>query len=308
LQWFVKLSVAIATSIFCGAVLPIAVLYVGGRITGQLAVFLPRDLVLFWPLQMALMTFAAFWCACLVKGTARSAMLVFPVMGSIMAGGVTSEWVGGAIAPLSIVPVQWFISSMDPIHANKLAELLTYHLWDLTMILQLAAATLVGIALKQSHQTFREQAQGGKLRVIRRIVPLFSTVLLGGLAFALIFQFAFEVWGGQQTIFSEIHGAIQNIRVDSSKAGISTIRAEDLPNFATLSPVTKALLAHANILVVARQPERFLFLHGGTSFPVTGADANSYPYLAVIRLKNDESCSINFRKVARFGSVSGSCD
>src|SRR5437879_9325636 len=112
---------AVFTSVLCGSLLPMAVLITAGWLSGNVSEFLRGHFVWLWPVEMAFISFAAFWSACLVKGTVRAALLAFPVCMAVSAGVPLGEWLAQSVVRITAHPFRWLISAVGPIEASRLA-------------------------------------------------------------------------------------------------------------------------------------------------------------------------------------------
>jgi hypothetical protein len=284
-----------------------SVLLAAGRYHGDVGSYLSSDLVWLWPLQIAGITFAAFWSACLMKGTVRAALLTFPACLIVFSAGPIGQWLP------SLVPVQtkhfvdWLISVLGPVESGRAVARIAASLgfWD-EKIFAIPAGLLFAIALIQSHRLFREPSDDSKLRVVRYLSPMFIALLICSLTVAFFIQFVRQAFPAQERLAREIDSAIEKVIL--TRPEVSTplhINAEELAKTSSLSPEARHWLADSTMVIVPRPsflmaPAPWEFNFGFFDFSRDREPAQ--PYSAVVRFAGS-SCSISHREGKPRGAI-----
>jgi len=207
-QWLIKLLTALFAGCLCGAALPYLVVISGGLRFGLpfMHVFVLQSAGMVWVLEALLLCVASFWCACAVNGTARAAMWVFPVLIVLFLGGEFGGWSSQKLVDLVVSRFDLFTNFA---FTNAVSNI---RLFDSEAPLILLAALLLIptllVAVIQSYRLFREQVPDSTLFVIRKLLPLATTVLL--CTFSLVRFYTFVGHAKQQmfTMFRKTHEAI----------------------------------------------------------------------------------------------------
>lgn len=305
--WVVKLSVAIMLSVVCGALLPLSVLIIAGLRAGNVHAFVPNDVVWLWPLQMATVTFVAFWCACVVKGTVKAALLTFPVCLVIMAAGFVGSGMGDMAATYSQKPFGWITSFWGPVKMGTLLHTFNWLFFSPTTVLG-SVAVLIGLSAIQSRRLFREPDIDRKLRVVRVLRPLVLLTLFATFGFAFLFDLNLYLFQRGSAMAKELNAAIQTLNLNASMDGNPVrLRFDDLAQSSLLSGDTKRWLAGSTILVVPRQPRNSW---GWGSFghfqDIKGS--HPWPYTSTLRLADGSTCSFSLWVSKATAVASGTCN
>jgi polyhydroxybutyrate depolymerase len=211
-QWVIKLFIAIFTGLACAVLLPVVVMVflgfifgtpfkfveqamsglmiaggsiglAGGPLFGFLFLFVNQT-VPGLLLTALLLTVAAFWCACAVKGTVRAVLWYVPAIGAVLLAGRCGGWIGPKLLELVVSKFHpftdfRFINAISNLHLQLFFALAT----PLRAVAVLLVPTLL-IAVIQSYRLFREQVQDSILSVIRNLLPLAFTAFLSVFCFA----------------------------------------------------------------------------------------------------------------------------
>lgn len=322
-QWLMKLAVAVSASVLFAALLPMAVLLVGGWMRGSLWMYMSPKLLWVWPTEIALITLAAFWCSCVVKGTVRAALWLFPVMMGLFVAGRTGGWFAELIGSSGSGIVQTAVGWLDPIRFARLLQLYAGAFPEESVV-AIMLAPMFAFALIQSHRLFREEAEESKLYVLRRLTPLLGLCLTGVFVFSLFVECAMEAWRQQDRILRETHAAIEELRPPANlpSEGLQLLTANDLEKAVPLSGPTRAWLRDSRIDVQAEPSvgnanvSRSRVAGGFLLLVKVAPGKAALPYSAVIRgTRGGRTCSLTFAPVApagfvvqRYGRLFASCE
>jgi flagellar biosynthesis protein FliQ len=266
-QWFIKLCTALFAGFVGAGLVPF---FIAGRLLGSPAdVHVGRVLLV----VAVLLTFAAFWCACAVKGTVPAVLWTLPVLIAVCCAVELGKWAGPALANL-------FLSRFDPFTNVKFAHALSrfssnafFKLIDsastnMTDSVQaaLVLTTIILVptllyAVIQSYRLFRAQLQDRALSVVRRLLPLAVLAFLCG-----FFSLAFYTFVGRAAwaavdprwiALPETIGALQKIQSGIAKPDAAhplELTVEDLAKASPLSKSTRRLLGDSHITLVLDAP------------------------------------------------------
>ncbi|HXE90761.1 MAG TPA: hypothetical protein VNK82_07345 [Terriglobales bacterium] len=316
-QWLVKLGTAAFTSVMCAFALPMSVLLVGGWLRGSPWLYVHHELLWTWPLEVALSTFTAFWCACAVKGAVRATLWLAPVVIGVLFAGEAGAWLADFIGSHGGL-VEGAVAKLDPITLNRVFA----YIWSsLTPagLLALALVPLFALGLMQSRRLFRAEGDDTKLHVVRCATPLLALNLAGAFAGSLFMAFSIEAVRQEDAILRETHVAIEILHSANTRpaAAPQQLTVNDLARVAPLSDQTRRWLGDASIIAV---PEPFA-ANTNTALGcgwwcywqfLPGAPGRTaVPYSAVIRMAGGgHNCSMRFTPVgdARYGTLGAMCD
>jgi len=314
-QWFIKLCMALFAG-FVGAGL--APLLIAGRIMGPLAdVHVGRNLLV----AAVLLTFAAFWCACAVKGTVPAVLWALPVMIAVYGAVELGKWAGPALANL-------FFSRFDPFGNVKFAHAVSHFTATAFFKLIQAASTnmtdsvqaafvLTAIVLVptllyaviQSYRLFRARVQDRVLSVVRSLLPLAVIAFLCSFASMAFYTFVGQAAQDPKwTALVDTVGAIQNLQFSAAKLDAAHplhLTVDDLAKASTLSKRTRRLLGDSHITITLRLDGQF------------GCAVNSRPdnlssrghtrYSATIPLRDGSYFAVAFNPVTHLVISAGIC-
>ncbi len=178
--WIIKLVMAMLAGFVCFALLPVLVLVAGGFLFGSPFMFVDPHAGMVWLLEVLLLTFASFWCACAVNGTVRAVLWLFPMLGALAIAGEFGERAARGLMVL-------LVSRFDPFAGLKFTNsvsnsvsnirLLVIGAAPLRVVTFLLVPTLL-VAVIQSYRLFRAQPQDSARSVVRNLAPLAITAFL----------------------------------------------------------------------------------------------------------------------------------
>jgi hypothetical protein len=269
-QWFVKLCMALFAGFVGAGVVP---LLIAGRLLGSshmLAdVHVGRDLLV----GAVLLTFAAFWCACAVKGTVPAVLWALPVMIALYFPVELGKWAGRGLTNL-------FLSRFDPfanvkfaaavshLRSNAFFKLIEAASTNMTDSAQaaLVLTTLILVptmlcAVIQSYRLFRAQLQDRALSVLRSLLPLATLASLCGFSSLASYTFvgraAWATLDPRWTGLTETIEALRKIQSGVAKPDAShplELNVEDLAKAFPLSKSTRRLLGDSHITLSLDAP------------------------------------------------------
>ena len=263
-QWFIKLCMAL----FAGTVgAGLAPLLIAGRLLGSphmLAdVHVGRDLLV----GAVLLTFAAFWCACAVKGTVPAVLWALPVTIALYFAMELGKWAGPALTNL-------FLPRFDPFANVKFAAAVssmfgTFRIsrsafWEFfynrgyfaPMVWAVLVPTLF-LAVIQSYRLFRAQIQDSALSLVRNLLPLAVVPFLCSFSLMAFFLFVVRARSQESTALFETVQAIQKIQSGTAKLDAAhplELTVEDLAKASTLSKSTRRFLGSSRITLSLDEP------------------------------------------------------
>ncbi|MGA2171117.1 MAG: hypothetical protein ABSG62_23285, partial [Terracidiphilus sp.] len=255
-QWFIKLCMALFAGFVGAWLLPLLIVPLFLHPWGGRELFSMLITVL-------LLTFAAFWCACVVKGTVRAVLWVLPVIIALYFAGELGKRVGPVLTNL-------FFSRFDPFTNVKFAHAVSrfsstaffklIHAASTNMTDSAQAALVLSItilvptllyAVIQSYRLFRAQLQDRALSVVRSLLPLAMLAFLCSL-----FSLAFYTFVGRAaqdpklTALFETTQALQKIQSVAAKLDAAhplQLTVEDLAKASPLLKSTRRLLGNSHI-------------------------------------------------------------
>jgi ABC-type transport system involved in multi-copper enzyme maturation permease subunit len=307
-QWLIKLLVALCAGLVCAALLPILVLSVGRFLLGSPFLFVDVHGGMLWALGALLLSFASFWCACVVKGTVRAALWLFPLMFALALAGQFGNWIAPKLVDFAVSRFDLFT---DFRFTNSVSNLQSFVMLatPLRLVTILMAPVLL-IAVIQSYRLYRAQLQDGTLSVIRNLLPLAIVVFL--CAFSLMAFYVFVAHARQQmwTMFRETHEAIENIQPGSANLDAThplQLTAEDLVKAAPLSQRTQRWLRNSRITIAPDKPNPGAqYCCRGNAEIVTVAPGKPYSsYLVTVHLPRGSGCTLSFQPFGHGNGILG---
>lgn len=312
-QWLIKLLMALFAGCLCGAVLPFMVVISGGLRFGLpfMHVFVLQSAGMVWVLEALILCLASFWCASAVKGTARAAMWVFPVLIGLGFAGDFGGWVADRLMELvvsrfDVFAAFAFTNAVSNVQYTGVGA-------NFMLIATLFLVPMLLVVLIQSYRLFRIQVQDGTLFVIRNLIPLAITAFLCSFSllafFFLVDHAKREMW----TMFHETHEAIEKVQPGTPNLDAMhplQLTGEDLAKTALLSERTRRWLRNSTITVAPDKPQTHPGGYccsgnsGSTTFP---ADRDFSLYLATIHLASGSNCTLSFGGKKGYGVLGGVC-
>ena len=317
-QWFIKLCMALFAGFVGAGLVP---LLINGRSMGPLEdVHMGRNLLV----GAVLLTFAAFWCACAVKGTVPAVLWTLPAMIALYYAVELGKWAGHGLTNL-------FFSRFDPLANVKFAHAVSHfrsnaffklidaastNMTDsvqasLVLTIIILVPTLL-YAVIQSYRLFRAPLQQRALSVVRSLLPLAMLAFLCG--FSSLTFYAFVGQAAQNPIGTAVLETMQAIQKFQSGVGKLDaahplqLTVEDLAKASPISKRTRRLLGNSHItLVLDAPPHHGQFGCGENPHPV-GLPPQGYSwYSAVIPLADGSHFIMAFDPVTHYVISFGIC-
>jgi hypothetical protein len=277
-QWLIKLSIALFAGFVGAGLFPMSI---AGPLFGKYHMLADVNLRVGWPLVVVLLSFAAFWCACAVKGTVRAVLWVLPVMIALYFAGELGRGAGHAITDL-------FFSRFDPFAnfrvANAVSSILKtfgisrFVFWEFfynrgylaSMVCAVLVPTLF-LAVIQSYRLFRAQPQDSAFSLVRSLLPLAVVAFLCSFSFMAFFSFVGRARNPKSIALFETIQAIEKIQSGAANLDAThplQLTVEDLAKASPLSKSTRRILGNSHITLALEEPPH----HGRL-----GSDENSRP-------------------------------
>jgi hypothetical protein len=307
-QWLLKLSFAVVVSAVCGGLVPAAVLAIRGWMAGSVMLYLEPATLWLWPLAAASITMVAFWCACVVKGTVRAILFVFPVFFAFGLAAAIGQAIAESVLPRLNPGIDAVVTWLDPFRLTR-----SVTAYDALVFLPIWLF-VPGILLLvwQSHRKFRGQAEDTTRHLATSLLPV--GLLIGVCSFA--------VWGSvhvlgraqrqKEMVFREMHTAIQQARFerpDHADSQPIRLTVAELAKAAPLSAETRHWLGEGTITVTPERPRSVAWCCG-MFYPVTAkSEAEGSSYVAMMPLTNGRSCTVTFQTFGtKYGTLGGLCN
>ncbi len=308
-QWLIKLVMAIFTGVVCGVLLPTLVLIAGGLIFGSPFKFVDPHAEVVWLLTVSLLSFASFWCACVVDGTVRAVLWLFPMMGALLLAGRFGDWVAPEL-------MGFVVSRFDPFADFRFTNLISNILYSRyatpAMFATLLFVPTLLLGVMQSYRLFRAQLQDSAMSVIRCLLPLAIVAFLCSFSLAAFVAFVDHAKQQMWTLFHETHEAIEKIQPGTAKLDAAhplELTVEDLAKASPLSERTRHWLGNSSITVAPYKPHPGRYCCGGNSRGITFVPDKAYSwYLATIRLPSGSNCTVSFQAGRGYGILGGVCE
>lgn len=322
LQWSVKLGMALFAGFVGAWLLPALIagrsLFISSNLWGG------RHFGFGLLIAVLLLTFAAFWCACAVKGTVRAVLWVPPVMIALYFAGELGKRVGPVLTDLFFSKFDPFANVKFAIAVSRLGSNVFFRLINaasnnmtdsvqaglvLTTII-LVPTLLYGVI--QSYRLFRAQLQDRALSVVRGLLPLAMTAFLCNFSVLAYYTFVGRAFRGPKwTALFETIQALQKIQSGAAKLDAAhplQLTVEDLAKASPLSKSTRRLLGNSHItLRLEEPPHHGRFGCAETSQPY-GLSALGYSwYSAIVPLADGSHFFLAFDPVTHNTISAGIC-
>jgi hypothetical protein len=283
LQWLVKLTIGLFAS-FAGLASSfyMAQIAFGEAFTVLLPTAFQAYGILYLLLVSSIVSFAAFWCACAVKGTVRAALCVFPALGLVLsafsAGLSLAGWlVGSDLLESSLLKFHPFPFA----GATKSFLELTIGRYAVPWVLLAPLA----LALVQTRRLFRQDIGDSILAALRYLLPVATVAFV--CSFTLFLPYVVVLRAGDaiyRTIY-ETHYAAGKLQLDVAQLSPTQpqpIALEELSRVAPLSNAARTLLRDATITVRAKTADAdWLEIH----------KRHSSEYFTAIHFRNGWDCT-----------------
>jgi hypothetical protein len=226
-------------------------------------------------------TFAAFWCACNVKGTVRAALCVFPALGLVLGASGAGFSVAQSLVLSDLLPSA--LLRFHPFPFGKAATFIVDRtIWRYAIFWVLVAP--LALALIQTRRLFRQEISDSVLSAVRYLLPV--VVVAFFFSFASLLPFV-VIHSASRAIFQtlyETHAAVGKMQTDIGKASKTQpqlIAPEDLSKVAPLSNTAQTLLRGSMITIRPKEADpHWLEIHKQHS-----------EYFTTIRFRNDWECT-----------------
>jgi len=285
LQWLIKLAVVIFGS-FVGLASAISLAKIAfGQVF--IDVLLPYDLVRYGMLKLfmasSILSFATFWCGCVVKGTVRATLLVFPALGAVS----WAYWGGIAFVQLWLRPetISGGVASMlhpFPFAPSTRTMLAQIQIWGL----QWFVIPLVAVGAIQSYRLFRREIQDSVSFVIRQMLPPVIAAFLCGLFMSFPHVVEASVDGQTYTVLLEVSRAIEKMQIDPAKLDAAHPLELTLDDLSRTSPLSDRLRRWVDGTVITVTPRVITRPSWRNGRPYLA----TFNYFTSVRLKNDWNC------------------
>jgi hypothetical protein len=318
LQWLVKLAVALFTSVFAGAVLPVIVLF-AGRALRHYAFPLDHAILWGWPLASALITIAAFWAACVAKETVRSVMWLFVVTLAV----ALAAYAGYALYSASegaIFDLEWaLIWKLDPIRVQSVVHWILINTPLFQWMTAIVATPLFLVILIATRRRFVESADDTNRRVLRVALPLLLATFLPVFAQQVFDKFVETSWTSRSALLADLHRFFEAQGARLSQASPSAplhLSADEIERAGSFSWKERTWLGNATIEIspapFVQRPMQYAPPRGFGSFAglaMRAPGVEPLSYTAVIHRGNGTRCDLSFitAEHAGFGMLRGQC-
>jgi hypothetical protein len=320
-QWFIKLCVALFAGFVGAGLLP---LLIAGRFLGSSHMFADvQDLLV----GAVLLTFAAFWCACAVKGTVPAVLWVLPVIIVLYFAGELGKWAGPALTNL-------FFSRFDPFSNAKFAEAVSrFSSTAFFKLIQVASSNIKDsaqaalvltatilvptllYAVVQSYRLFRAQVEDRALSVVRSLLPLAMIAFLCSFFSLAFYSFvgraAWAALDPRWIALTETVGALQKFQSGVGKLDAAhplQLTVDDLAKASPLSKSTRRLLGNSHITLALDAPPHHGQFGCGKNPQPHGLSALGYSwYSAIIPLADGSRFVVAFDPVTHSTISVGIC-
>jgi len=318
-QWFIKLCMALFAGFLGAGLVP---LLIAGRLMGPEAGIHVKMVLL---AGVVLLTFAAFWCACAVKGTVPAVLWTPPVMIALYLVVELGKWAGGPAL------MDLFLSRFDPFANVKFAHAVSrftstafFKLIDaastnMTDSLQAEFALPIIIlvptllyAVIQSYRSFRAQSQDRRLSLVRSLLPLALLAFLCSFSSLAFYTFVGRAaQDARWTALTETIEALQKIQSSAPKLDAAhplQLTVEDLAKAYPLSKSTRRLLGDSHITLSLDEPPHHAHFGCPQNSQPYGVSALGYSwYSAIVPLADGSRFSMAFDPVTHYVISAGIC-
>jgi len=314
-QWFIKLCMALFAGFVGAGLVP---LLIAGRLMGPEADVHVKMVLL---AGVVLLTFAAFWCACVVKGTVSAVLWTLPVMITLYFAVEFGKWAGSVLTGL-------FFSRFDPFANLKFAKAVSSMLetlpisrsafWEyafnrgylVPMVWGVSVLTLF-LAVIQSYRLFRAQLQDSALSLVRNLLPLAVVPLLCSFSLMALFSFVVRAPDQESIALLETTEAIQKFQSGVGKLDAAhplQLTVEDLAKAYPLSKSARRLLGDSHITLALDEPPHHGQFGCGENPKSHSLSALGYSwYSAIIPLANGSRFIVAFDPVTHYVISAGIC-
>lgn len=334
LQWAVKLLAALFTSAVWAVGVPIAIVAIGGRLGGPKHGLAVDSSYWIFVLAALLITFTAFWSACVVKGTVRATVWVIPTGLALMASVLVASWLAGLGTNTTgrryfqsgwyFQALGWVVAAIGPIKVTYAMRMLARSLFGGDELRHIFITIVAGIALLQTHRLFAAQREETTRSAVRALVPAVLATMLCVLAVQGLQLTYMQSNSQQEQFLQETHEAIlKAMPAAADHDQVERLTWNELSKDPVLSSGARRWLQDANITVVPDSAEQaglrrywpapstlWSLIPSEYAGPVAG-------YTAIVQMANGSECSLKFDRIRnsqaivmqRYGGwIRGTCE
>lgn len=252
LQWLIKLVLALAAGVVCAVVIPSMLWRLAETAFGAefVSMWSPARFPNALPATI-LITLLSFWCASVVRGTTRAALLGIPLAAGLVLSYQAGHLFGLPGSPIAVPFKDWILFLVSRFQLNP--ENFSFRRLgidrDNDMFFLLAPVLL--LATFQSYRLFPRLAQDGFLRVTRLLLSLVLVTLL------ISSYLALDVYGyfdPTYTLTRNVGDAVFALYPDVTRLDAAhpvPFTVEDLRRAGRLLPDTEHWLRHSTMTVAA---------------------------------------------------------
>ena len=282
-QWLVKLAVALLMSVVCVQV----VVGAGELLLGAPYANNENQLPpLFFQLAVPVLTLAAFWFACAIKGTIRAALWVFPgvvaVGLAVTAGFDLAFWLGLTSAFGTIAATLY----PCPITRDQMNAIVTILRSDFAVLLWALPAVVLGLV--QSYRLFRTEAGLSIFSALPRLALLAFAAFLLSFSYDVPALFVYGVEGNARVVLGEVATSIDRMQIDPAELDAANpleLTLEDLARVSPPSEIARRWLEGARITVTPMAFTLRTYRNGRQR-------DEEFSHFATVHLRNDWSCAV----------------
>ena len=248
LQWLLKL-----TATLFAAVIPLAFTILIGQLTFGDSFTRALDetfehQAFLW--LSAVVAFAAFWCACVVQGTVRAALWLFPALGAVMSAIQVSLFVGGRLVKSEILAS--VVLRLHPFpFTDRTVHLISTVTSGRFVDLWFVVPPLV-FAFFQTRRLFRREVQAGLFSGLRYLLPVVGVTIVFSLGSQIPIAVAMTAVRQIPNTLKETHEAVGKLSLTLNVERPQQIAFDDLARTSQLSSVARRLLNNATIRVLPK--------------------------------------------------------
>jgi hypothetical protein len=287
-QWLIKLSVSLVSGVLCvSLVMTAASVLLGGSFAKAFVDFFGRDFILIqW--FSAILTFAAFWCACAIKGTVRAILCVIPVCGAVAAafglGISTNDFL------LRAGIWDFIISIVHPYpFANGMTSRVVQLFYGRHMEAWWLATPLSFFTLFQTQRMFRREASDRVIPLIRYLLVPFTVAFVIAFVQAVPGYLIFRTTSQARAVLTEINTAVTGLQPDPAKMNVNSpiqYSLADLTRNAAISSDARRWLQDATFSVTPKEVTYRVWRNRQW-------ETESFPYLITVHLQHNWDCSVS---------------
>jgi hypothetical protein len=302
LQWRIKLYMALFVGLVGAGLLPMLIAH--RSLLASSHILVDVNLGMKWLLEVLLLTFASFWCACALNGTVRAVVWVTPAVIVLGLANRFGDWTGRGVMDLVVSRFNLFAdfkftdAVVSRFRTSQFLQFVVWGMWwhdYLTPVVVFILVPTLLLAMIQSYRLFRTQLQDSTLSLVRHLWPLALLVFLCSLPSSaldsLVFHASNLIWRAE----FETLGAIEKIHPDTANLDAShplQLRVEDLAKASPLSDITRRWLGNSRVTIAPHKIPSGLDWWGGRFRNPPAAPFQDY--LVTIQFAGGSDCDQRF--------------